>query len=201
VEKSDRSSIAHKIRMREDGKPEVPNMSNDLAYRLKDHLKADKSKLSKMARVKRIYDLLDEIRHETESICVCRKGCAHCCRIKLEVTPLEADYISHNTDIKQRKHNVVRDDKYCPLLNQQTAQCSVYEFRPFNCRSFATYDSPDYCRDDMEHYITGGPENGYGSKAILFLAIELCEVDTNMRLSKKMKDVVSKRVKNIKAYF
>ena len=201
MEKSSRESIQHKIRSKEDGPPDVQTLSEELCVKLNEHFNKDKSGLSKMARMKAIYAMLNQICDEISEFTVCRKGCAHCCRIDLDITPLEADYISHNTVIKQRKKPIERDDEYCPFLDKETAVCTIYDFRPFNCRTFATFDSPDYCRDDQSHLTTGGPVQGYGSKAKWFLALEMIEVDTGMKVTKELMKIVEDRVKDIRKFF
>ncbi len=109
----------------------------------------------------RIYNDIDYfMQNEIRPFSVCTKGCAHCCSVPVQVSLLEADYIAQKTSVKI--HHVVKDryempksvDGYCPLLDQETALCSVYEYRPLACRLFATMDSWKFCeKSDQKHYI------------------------------------------------
>ncbi len=109
----------------------------------------------------RIYNDLDYfMEKEIYPHSVCMKGCAHCCKVPVQVSLLEADYISQRAKIKiqhveKNRYEMDQDvTGYCPLLDQATGTCSVYEFRPMACRIFATFDSWEMCeRTDQRHYI------------------------------------------------
>lgn len=109
--------------------------------------------------VKRVYKVTDEIVAETGKQAVCRKGCAHCCKVPVGVTALEAAYLHSRTGIEINPLNEVvsispKDIDYCPLLDQETATCSVYQYRPLHCRAFLTIDDPKYCEEsNQEHYL------------------------------------------------
>lgn len=102
--------------------------------------------------VELIYKTVDfYYKHTVEADAVCSKGCSWCCRVPIDVTAIEAKYIEDKTgnmtaDLGDSKDwHRLPDKTKCPFLKND--ECSVYEFRPFNCRVFATLDSPDYCID------------------------------------------------------
>ncbi|HCE1583001.1 TPA: YkgJ family cysteine cluster protein [Vibrio parahaemolyticus] len=108
----------------------------------------------------RMYSIVDDMTKEmTGKDAVCRKGCAWCCKIPLTVSAVEASYIwaRYGVEMDMNAKNVIRNevDDYCPLLDQDTGLCTVYEARPLACRTFFTYDHPKECEDPTNaHNIT-----------------------------------------------
>ena len=203
MEVSSRDTIKHKIRIKEDGKPSIKPIGDDLCHALQKHITTNNNHLSKLARLKIIYGLLDKIMDVNQETSVCRKGCSHCCRIAVEILPLEAQYIAANTKHKVRTELNKKPGKigYCPFMDKKTAECTVYDFRPFACRAFAAYDSPEYCKTDQKHWTTGGPANGYGSEASLYLAMEMIEIETGKPLSPTVRLIIECRVNDIREFF
>lgn len=91
---------------------------------------------------------------------VCKSGCSHCCKIPVQVSIVEAAYIQEKTGAKANDllNNSVRAPAQakndCPFLVNDN--CSIYEYRPFHCRLFATYDSAVFCAagGHVSHYIS-----------------------------------------------
>ncbi|WP_419782326.1 YkgJ family cysteine cluster protein [Malaciobacter marinus] len=105
-------------------------------------------------KLQKLYEYSDAIYSQYYEKSVCQKGCAHCCKIKVSISELEAEYIKINTKFKSKQSNNDLDD-YCPLLNLDTGLCSIYEFRPLSCRTFLTFDNPEYCKEKTtEHVVT-----------------------------------------------
>jgi Fe-S-cluster containining protein len=212
MEKTSRESIAHKIKVTHPLiKPKVPGISKELVIKIKNYLEGEKPK-NKFERMKQIYALADAITYEKRDYIVCRKGCAWCCAIPTEILPIEVEYIENNTTWKRSETNyqIVPGSEnnvgYCPLLDQQTGTCSVYEYRPYNCRTFVAYDSPEYCQrgyegEEIDHWVSGGPQNGYGNQGLLYLAIDLVEAELGEKLGLKHKKILDNRVKDIRSYF
>lgn len=213
MEKTSRQSVEHKFKTtRSHDLPEIPKMSHKLKHKILNYLN-NKKPVERLDRVKTIYSLVDEVIAEMEPMTVCRKGCAWCCAIPVEVMPIEIKYIVKNTGLKPQKTGFIpiagqeHNFGYCPLLDQTTGTCSVYEYRPFNCRTFVVYDSPEYCKrgyegEDIKHWTNGGPENGYGNKGILFLGFNLVMTELNKNeITFHDKNYLKKKIIDIRCYF
>jgi hypothetical protein len=83
-------------------------------------------------------------RHEIDTI-ECRRGCAFCCHVDVDVTPLEAIRLARRERAGARRAEIAsaaaRGGRRgpCPLL--VAGACSQYEFRPFACRSLFSPDA------------------------------------------------------------
>lgn len=214
METTSRESIAHKIKKHNpDFKLDIPPISPALVEELKTFFKKNfNTKKNQLETLKRVYELADKITNEKDSYHVCRRGCAWCCAIPLEVFPIEIEYIEKHTDLKRKPKTYQKSSTpwnvgYCPLLDQETGECTVYEWRPFNCRTFVVYDSPEYCKrgfegEEISHWTSGGPENQYGSQPMMILAqilvsLELGELVQNEKQLKFLR----KRVNDTRGYF
>ena len=85
---------------------------------------------------------------------VCRPSCAHCCKLRVQLTAFEANYITLKTGITLNpdvtndfEEDTAAEMDYCPFLNRKTALCEIFEYRPLACRSFTSIDSPALCQD------------------------------------------------------
>lgn len=89
----------------------------------------------------------------------CKKGCSHCCHVPVMVTAMEAFYIQTKTgrkanEIRRKKERTRKPDgSPCPFLKANS--CSIYEFRPLACRTFASYDGEKECAKggDNKHWM------------------------------------------------
>ncbi|PHS22040.1 MAG: hypothetical protein COA84_14260 [Robiginitomaculum sp.] len=113
------------------------------------------------ATFNRIYGLIDKVMEETVyPYAMCQSGCAHCCKIPVSVSAIEAGYI-HQVTGKKLIGKPVDDIGYCPFLDLDTAKCSIYEVRPIECRSFASMDSLEGCEDPtIKHMMFNARQNG-----------------------------------------
>lgn len=88
----------------------------------------------------------------------CRKGCSHCCRIQVLMTPAEADlikqYCEENSiaidyDYFEKQKDLTEENharsaaNACAFLKDNL--CSIYEVRPFACRNYFVVSDPDLC--------------------------------------------------------
>ncbi|QOV77543.1 MULTISPECIES: YkgJ family cysteine cluster protein [Enterobacteriaceae] len=103
-------------------------------------------------RTQIILDLADQIREQdgVPSYSICQKGCAHCCKIPVSVTAMEAILIGEYLGRKPKElfeiNPVANKYNYCPFLDLTTASCSIYKVRPLHCRNFQSFDHYKYCQ-------------------------------------------------------
>jgi Fe-S-cluster containining protein len=122
---------------------------------------------------------------------VCRRVC---CKIDAEITPIEVEYIATNTDHVVNKGKA-KLGTYCPLLDTTTATCTIYDLRPFNCRAFAVFNSPEYCKTGDSQFSTGSPVK-WAAPSITELQQELLSLNniTDMQTA-------IEQIKDIRWYF
>lgn len=102
-------------------------------------------------RLRKLYELVDKWwTYSFGEAVVCSRGCHHCCRVNVNLTTVEAEYIAVNADLPEPDYSKAsgRDytNSWCPMLKNN--ECSIYEWRPLACRVFGTVDSVEYCKDD-----------------------------------------------------
>lgn len=110
--------------------------------------------------MKHLYKTADIIYREQvkpNAVCPSSGGCSYCCHVPVQITTIEADYIQKMTGIDGAdlfKNSILPpDNSPCPFLKK--SMCSIYEYRPLNCRVFASMDSVEYCKKGNEkHWIT-----------------------------------------------
>jgi len=142
---------------------ELPDIPDDI-YNESKSLKVVLAsiKADPFLKLKLIYDFLDRYSQFASTFTVCTKGCSACCKINVNMTALEASYIEKNTShrIINNKPRKPKTNTDCPFLI--SGNCSVYEFRPFNCRTFFTIDNPKYCKTPDEPHQVHGSGGGQG---------------------------------------
>jgi Fe-S-cluster containining protein len=106
-----------------------------------------------LSKLKKLYTYADLVNTSLYDIIVCQKGCSYCCKIPVEVSELEVDYIEKNTKYKIQHIERIDTNEYCPFLNRQKGICNIYEFRPLVCRTFFTFDHPEYCENKDEKHL------------------------------------------------
>jgi Fe-S-cluster containining protein len=97
----------------------------------------------------------------------CSKGCSACCKIPVDLTYLEAEFIAFNLDkLRQNKDRVLNHNTdACPFLDEKET-CSIYSFRPFNCRTYHVPNRPDLCATkDVTRLVFGSSESGFENVA------------------------------------
>ena len=100
---------------------------------------------SAQAKLGRIYALVDEFAEHRTPYVACRRGCADCCRMNVEVTSVEAARIAAGTGrpvrpLTQSKAHAPTEfaGQPCPFLVDNA--CSIYALRPYVCRHHASFD-------------------------------------------------------------
>lgn len=96
----------------------------------------------------------------------CRKGCASCCRLQVDVTPHEAKLlwlIAKHDGLRVDEAKLERqaagpwdqlpiEDRRCVFLSAED-ECRVYAHRPSACRKYLVKSLPDLC--DMDEHPGG----------------------------------------------
>jgi Fe-S-cluster containining protein len=104
---------------------------------------------SPRSKLPKLYALMEVVGEVRAPHLACNAGCNSCCRtIPVEISDLEAKHIASVTgramaSLPPRRHTVVATtpkhvNTPCPFLVDNL--CSIYEHRPYNCRSLAVVD-------------------------------------------------------------
>lgn len=140
--------------------PPVPDRLHDQMVTLLPVLKSMQAR--PMDILARIYAYIDEYNKFVATFSVCEKGCSACCHIPVNISRIEAEYISIEAGVAISNKLLVKSGRVaCPFLSE--GKCSIYKYRPFNCRTFHTLDDPKYCSTDENHAVYGVAAMGYGS--------------------------------------
>ncbi len=132
-------------------------------------------KAAPRAKLQRIYAVIDEISLVRKNFVACGKGCSDCCRINISVTKLEAARVakaSGRTPINLRQSIAHLANEFygqpCPFLVHE--QCSIYQDRPFACRSHASYYTTSIaCKTDGEEVQIAPMVNFSGLEEALYM--------------------------------
>ena len=119
-------------------------------------LQLNNDRSDRFSKVKKIYKFIDNHNDEIfKKDTVCAKGCSHCCYMNIDVTEVEASYISEyikrpvNANINSSGYADI--SKYsgvpCPFLDISNSSCTIYDFRPSVCRMYHVFESADKCKE------------------------------------------------------
>lgn len=127
--------------------------------------------------LRQIYRWVDRFQKQCAAkVAPCQRGCSHCCHLTVTTTELEASYISaHTGDVISDKAVVDPTLTYntpCPFLDLALGECTIYEHRPYNCRTFMALDDSELCRDpSTPHLVFGSAGQGnYGHEGLALLS-------------------------------
>ena len=114
---------------------------------------------SPRTKLPKLYALVDEFSAIRDPHVSCKAGCSACCRrIPVEITDLEARHISQVTGIPMislppgRHTSMDFINQPCTFLVND--RCSIYEHRPFHCRSLASVDRDALTCSDLNIDLT-----------------------------------------------
>lgn len=142
----------------------IMEISECVSHYYKQMLTALEAGSNKVEMLLGAYDAFDRMakvdnEHHKPS---CKKGCAYCCHIPVNVTLTEValikEYMEENGTVlseaqKERarfqarvsdKVRMTSDKSACIFLDDNNA-CSIYEVRPFKCRSHYVVNDPALC--------------------------------------------------------
>lgn len=121
------------------------------------------------------FDLLENAIEPIYAFTPCKKGCSACCNLTIDMTEIEAElikkYVEENftpEDIEYLENRFKDDSYHCPntqhCLNDESlrlkyfklnrpcaflsknGECTIYEVRPVNCRSYLVFSNPEICK-------------------------------------------------------
>jgi hypothetical protein len=130
--------------------PDLEQRQTDAARQAIEQPRSNRSRLGVALK------LVDEFAHAVEPLAACRRGCAHCCCIRVEMTELEAERLGAaigRTPNKRLRYLPAQAEAYgyatpCPF--PAGGECSIYEHRPFACRKHHSVDIDDlFCHLDV----------------------------------------------------
>lgn len=111
---------------------------------------------SAVARPQVAIRLVEMTAEAIEPVSACRKGCSHCCHLRVEMSEVEASELGKvlgREPNRKRRYMPTQAERFgydtpCPSLKDSL--CSIYEHRPLACRKNHNLDVDDlFCRLDL----------------------------------------------------
>lgn len=136
------------------------------------------------------YAFLDKVSREfVSTFATCSKGCSHCCRMNVQITRFEAEYIVMATGIPHAPDArfTTGHKGACPFLSN-AGDCSIYAFRPLFCHTYHALSDPALCG------VPGAAVAQYGSMEsnmgnILYRGVATWVHFQNQQVSGSLKDI------------
>lgn len=124
----------------------TPEWNDEMRRRI---TQLDRMASSPRSKLPKLYVLMEQVGDLRAPYLACNSGCSACCKtIPVEISDLEAKLISEATGIAYRtltpgRHSIEGTspdwkNTPCPFLKDD--RCSIYEHRPYNCRSLGVVD-------------------------------------------------------------
>ncbi len=115
-------------------------------------------------KLEAIYTYLEDFKLYIGQYASCSKGCSYCCCIDVNITSLEAEYLSikANKPLKRSKSITTGHRSPCPFLST-IGDCSVYKHRPIACRYLFAFGNPENCKPGHIQFEYGSPASNYGN--------------------------------------
>lgn len=143
----DKAFVEEATQMREVWTRTLPQSLLDREEALPAVIKAKSA--SRHVKYGMIIKLVDEVLESKSGFVGCKKGCSHCCRMNVQITPYEAERITsfsgeRAATITQSIHHDIAtfNGHDCPFLVNSI--CAVYEVRPIVCRTHVAFGKSDY---------------------------------------------------------
>ncbi len=141
--------------------PVIPKTLSDKLIRNLEIIQLTKE--NPLSKLGSIYKNINEYNQFVKTFTVCQPKCSHCCKINVKISGLEAAYITQHKGLNYDHGKSVTNNhsSSCPFLKDDT--CSIYQYRPYNCRTFHAVDDPVFCKQNIAHVVYGSASEGYGS--------------------------------------
>lgn len=100
-------------------------------------------------RLKPIYAVADKFGDAIAPHIACKKGCNHCCHLRVPLNEVEAQLMGANLSIKPQvpRRTQLKDEnsygRHTPCTFLEDGACSIYEHRPLACRVHSNLDVDD----------------------------------------------------------
>lgn len=135
----------------------------------------ENGRINELGALDEIYNVMNRFNQWIAQFMSCKVKCSHCCSIPVDLTDLEARYISDKIGIAINDPVEVLDHCVtftpCPFLSHND-ECKIYQYRPFNCRTFHSAGNPDDCKyPDKTTLIFGSASHEYSSDFLLQTAM------------------------------
>ena len=144
------------------GEYNIQEIANRVCRKMQSLSDLKQKDKTKHAILSVVYAVIDELMKETakEQKLSCRKGCAFCCKMNVDVSPLEIDLIidyckENNLPINQEylklqssipKHELGFTPilSACTFLSKENT-CTIYPVRPVACRKYVVITPSEQC--------------------------------------------------------
>lgn len=162
--------------------PEIPdnlfNAFENLAHNLNSLEESNIKKLN------RIYHWLDDFLEYVKTFTQCDKcdgRMIYCCHADIHITQAEAEYLAHHQGLDYDGGTEFSHQNFSPCPFLKNKRCSIYQHRPFNCRTLHTLDEPWKCYVDVGHFMIGSAQHGYGIDLFGDIADYLLEISDGLK--------------------
>ncbi|MGF9993203.1 SEC-C metal-binding domain-containing protein [Bacillus mycoides] len=137
----------------------------EILFKLKSHNSIDEE--FGLELLEKLYSTYDPAIEQLQKNAPCKKGCIACCFQEVKLQKIEAQRINihMNNKIKKVIKYNLRETKArgkfpsslwtdrqsslapCPFLDITKGECSIYNVRPFSCRSYFVTNNPNMCNE------------------------------------------------------
>ena len=157
--------------------PEIPD-SLYTAFESLAH-KLNSLEETNIQKLDRIYQWLDDFLGFVNTFTRCDEcdgRMIYCCNADIHITRAEAEYLAHYQQLSVDKSRTVSRNNWSPCPFLKNKRCSVYQHRPFNCRTLHTLDAPWKCYAEVSNFMIGSAQHGYGIDLFQDVADYLLEI-------------------------
>lgn len=136
--------------------PPIPSRFFEQSRALLDRVNRSPESLG--VKLGAVYRLLNDMVPFVAGFTTCSRGCSHCCRIDVQITTFEAEYIYMHTGVPHVNESPATAGHRgtpCPFL-RDNGECGIYAVRPMICRTYHAAGDPALCADPNAQQILYG---------------------------------------------